>query len=403
MRRPVALAVALGALAVAWLGLRPTLERMRAEARRIETETDQMVAQAQTAGAKSTAVDVARRAAEANPTDVAGWLQLATAAQEAGLTDDALSAASKAVALNPVDPITQLALADIQQRARRYDEAIATYRGLLSREPNLPRAVAGLSYIYLALGWTIDANNLLEAALKAHPKDRPLRTALALACVQHNDAKRAESLLLGLRSESPEDPSLWGALTDMYFKASRPADALTVLEGASKQFPDDPRIPAGISQAFLALGKASDAERVAERALAGGNAIPSLRWHRGMALQRLGRHGESLEELETLYRAEPEYDGLRLVLGQALIRAGRKGEGQKMLAEHRALTARANRRSQASLRVSMNPKDAAAHLEMARIYAEDGNDGRMRAEASRAKELNPTLTEVDQLLSKERP
>ncbi len=403
MRRPIVLAVALGVLGAAWLGLRPTLERMRADARRIETETDRMVEQARTASGKSSAVEVARRAAEANPTDVAGWMQLATAAQEAGQVDDALSAAAKAVGLNPADPIPQLALADIQQRARRYDEAIATYRGLLSREPNLPRAVAGLSYIYLALGWTIDATKLLEAALKVHPKDRPLRTALALASVQHNDAKRAESLLLELRAESPEDPSLWGALTDMYFKASRPGDALKILEAASKQYPDDPRIPAGLAQAYLALGKADDARKVSSDALASGNTIPSLHWHLAMALQRLGRHAESLAQLERLYALEPEYDGLRLVLGQALVRAGRKDDGQKMLAEHRSRTTRANRRSQASLRVSMNPKDAAAHLEMARIYSEEGNDGRMRAEATRAKELNPRLGEADQLLAKERP
>lgn len=403
MRRPVVLGGLLVVAVGCFLALRPTLDRLKEDARRMDRETDQVLAKAGDLAQRTSAVEALQAATAANPSDANAWMQLASAAQEAGRIDVALEAARKAVALGPTDPTPLLALADIQQRGRRYDEAIATYRLLLSREPHLPRAVAGLSFIYLAMGWTLEARDLLEAALRTHPKERPLRTALALASIQHNDFKRAESLLLELRKEDPSDPSLWGALTDMYLKASRPADALSVLKTARETQGDDPRIAVGLAQAYLAMGKAADAASACADAQRSGNTPPALQWHHAVALQRLGKAAESLRELEALYAQEPEFDGLRLMLGQSLVRAGRREEGKRLLDAHRAGLAKANRRAQASLRVSMNPKDAQAHLAMARIYSEEGNDGRMRAEANRALELNPGLEEASRLLAEARP
>lgn len=403
MRRAIVLPGLLVGLLVCWLALRPTLERMRADARRIDAETEAMLARSREQDSRQSTLATAQAAVDANPDDVAALLQLASVAQEAGQVETALDAASRAVRQNPSDSVPALALADIQQRSKRYDEAIATYRGILSREPDLPRAVAGLSFIYLALGWTFDASNLLEAALKAHPDDRPLRTALALASIQHNDFQRAEKLLKGLEREQPDDPALWGAMADMYLKASRPADALAILKMAHVSHANDPRLATGIAQAQLALGKAAEAERVASEALAAGNRTPALRWHRAIALNRLGKQDQALAELEALYALEPEFEGLRLMLGQALVRAGRKAEGQGMLAAHRSGVAKAAVRSRASLKVSMNPKDAEAHLAMARIYADEGNEGRMRAEARRALELNPNLAAAKGLLEGARP
>ena len=403
MRRAIVLLGLLVGLLICWLALRPTLERMRADARRIDAETEAMLARSREQDSRQSTLATAQAAVDANPSDVAALLQLASVALEAGQVETALDAASRAVRQNPSDSVPALALADIQQRSKRYDEAIITYRRVLAAEPHQPRAVAGLSFIYLAMGWTIDATDLLEAALKAHPDDRPLRSALALASIQHNDFQRAEKLLKGLEREQPDDPALWGAMADMYLKASRPADALVIFEKARLSQSSDPRWAVGIAQAQLAMGKAAEAEKVAAEALAAGNETLALRWYRAIALNRLGKPDQALTELEALYSAEPEFEDLRLMLGQALVRAGRKSEGQAMLSAHKAASTKAAIRSRVILKVSMNPKDARAHLAMAKVYEQEGSDGRMRAEASRALELEPGLDEAKSILAKERP
>jgi len=282
-----------------------------------------------------------------------------------------------------------LAKADILQRAHRYDAAIEAYRALLAIEPNLPRAVAGLALIYLSMGWTAEARDLLDRAVLAHPGDRPLRTALALACVQHNEIAKAEGLLLGLQADAPDDPAVLGPLADLYLKASRPKEALSVLERARARFGDDPRIATGIAQACLAIGDADRAERECAAALRGAPSATPLLWQRALALQRLGRSAEATRVLEAVHGLEPSHESVRLLLGQAWIRAGKRKEGAELLAEHRAAVASASVRARASLKVSMNPRDAEAHFAMARIHRENGETGRMRAELRRVLEIDP--------------
>lgn len=389
MRRPVVLLVCLGAVSVAFLAMRPALRRMGESARSIDRETDRMVAEAGRDGALADALKRARAAAQASPSDPAVLVEWAGAAQDAGLPDEALEAIGRAERLRPGDPMPLLAKADILQRAHRYDEAIDAYKSLLKVEPNLPRAVAGLALIYLSMAWTAEARDLLERAVAMHGGDRPLRTALALACVQHNEFAKAEGILLGLQADAPADAAVQGPLADLYLKASRPKDALTVLERARARFGDDPRIATGIAQACLALGDARRAEAEAAKGLRSAPGTIPLEWQRALALQRLGRAEEATALLASIHARDPDHESVRLLLGQAWIRAGKRSEGAALLAEHRKGTAAAAARARASLKVSMNPRDPAAHLAMARIHRAEEATGRMRAELRRVLELDP--------------
>ena len=385
---------------MAFVALRPALQRMGENARSIDRETDRIEARADRGGVVAAALAKARDAAKATPSNPSAWIDLAGAAQDAGFPDEALSAVAEAARLRPGDPLPLLAKADILQRAHRYDEAIAAYRALLEVEPNLPRAVAGLALIYLSMAWTAEARDLLEAAVAVHAGDRPLRTALALACIQHNEFARAEGILLGLQADAPDDPTVQGPLADLYLKASRPKEALAVLERIRKRFGDDPRIATGIAQACMALGDAKRAESESAAGLSKAPGAVPLAWQRALALQRLGRTDEATRVLESIHATAPDHESVRLLLGQAWIRAGKRSEGAALLAEHRAATAKASRMARASLKVSMNPKDPAAHLEMARLHREAGETGRMRAELRRVLELDPGSHEARGMLAR---
>lgn len=397
-RRPLVLVGALAAVGAVFLALRPTLERMRAETRRIDQETAQALEQAQKVSQARGGLEDARRAVALRPDDPAAQLALAAAAQSAGQTDEARAAAQAAARLLPGDPTPTLALADIAQRARRYDEAIDLYRDALKASPNLPRAVSGLGLIYLTLGWTLDARTLLEAAVDAHPDDRPLKTALALACVQHSEFARAERLLLELRADAPDDPTLWGALSDLYLKASRPKEAIPILQAARAKDPADIRPLVGLAQAHLAAGDLAAAEKAAGDGLALDPKNLPLHYHLALILQRTGRPADALPHLETVHAAAPDFENVRLLLGQAWIRAGRADEGRRLLDAYRRASADSTRRTRVNLQVSMKPRDPQAHLEMARIYQRENSVGRMRAELRRVLELRPGDPEATRLL-----
>src|ERR1041384_2156432 len=81
-----------------------------------------------------------------------------------------------------------------------------------------------------SFGWPLEAEALLQPAVRAAPDNLYLKVGLALAYLQHENYDAADRLLQEVRSKAPEDTNLWGPLLPLYNKSHRYRDAINVAD-----------------------------------------------------------------------------------------------------------------------------------------------------------------------------
>ncbi len=393
MRSLLVLLLVLGGVYVALL---PWLRRLNAETERINRE--QRAAKTLPNQIVSTKLDEAHAAVTRAPNDPQARLNLASLFSEMGNLREAAAQAETVVRLRPTDTAALLFLAQVYQRDHRYDPAIQTYRALLALSPDDSQAAAGLSLIYLAFGWTSDARSVLERAIRAAPSDLHLKVALALVAVQHSDYHEAEKQLLLVRRLAPENAALWIPLIDLYIKSHRFTDAIKVSQDALAQMPNDVRLLNGMGQAFLDSGDAANAEAAFRRVL-DLDRDNIVAHHRLALCAKAARNPQdAVRHLEYVEKRAPEFEKTRLLLGQLYLQLHRTEEGQRLLREYESQRKAAQKHSRIGLIVSMNPKSADAHWQMALLYKEENDTPRMVVELRKTVELKPDHAGAKRLL-----
>ncbi|MCS6777134.1 MAG: tetratricopeptide repeat protein, partial [Chthonomonadaceae bacterium] len=344
------------------------------------------------------AIAQAEQTVRAQPGNVEARVHLARLLVEQGRYDAAAEAARSAFELRPNDTELLLLLADIYNRARKHAEAVATYRAILSVTPNEPRALVGLAYQYLSFGWVSDAITLLEPALKSLPDVPQVAVTLALACMQREDFKRAEQLLLQVRQRHPQDAQLWAPLLQLYNNSRQYDRALAVGQEAVAILPDNVAILTEIGQAQYGLNRLDEALATFQRVLTLQPGHLTALYTTGLCFHRRNRPSEAIPPLEEVYRQNPGYAQVRLFLGKLYVQTGRTAEGRRLLAEARKQEQDAQRLFRTSLRVAQNGQSAEAHYRYALAHREAGNLPRARLEVSRALELDPGHAQARRLL-----
>ncbi len=398
-RRTRALGLALVIVVCLYVGLLPILSQVAENTRNLEKETEQRLAAARAKSELKTELDTLREAAEATPRDIRAGLEYAAKLQQLGQSDRAAPFAEAAVEANPKDADALYLLADIYTRARRYEKAVPTWKRLLSVAPLDERGLAGLGWLYISFGWTIEARDLLAAAVKSVPNSLSLKVAHALACVQHSDYKRAEDLLLGVRAAAPDQPDLWMPLADLYLRMQKHRDAVRVAQDVLKLNPNDTRVRSIAAQSLYSLNNLAEAEENLNIILHADPENVPARYRLAVIYKRTDRSDQSRNGLEWVLARAPGYEQTRLLLGQAYVAAGRRGEGRKLLAEYKDAQLAGQKRERVNLILSMKPNSAEAHIRMAEVCRDEGNLSRAIVELVRATELEPKNSEAARLLS----
>jgi tetratricopeptide (TPR) repeat protein len=376
-------------LAILYVALLPRLRRMAADTARLQRDTAaRQAAAARLAGLRQ-ALDAARTQAASHPDSAPAQLELAMRLSETGQLDEAARHARVAARLQPHDPEPLLLLADIEHRARRYDAAVDAYKAALAIAPGNQRALTGLAFLYVAFGWPFDAEALLQPAVRAAPQNTYLKVALAAAYTQQQNWDAAERLLLEARHLAPDEVTLWSPLAHLYNQTHRERDAVAVAREALARRPGDTQMLNELGEAYYQLHDLPNAMAAFRQTVAVQPDDVTAHYDLGLCYQRLNQPEEAIRELEDVRRRDADFAQTRLLLGRLYLRDGRAAEGRRLLDESRRVEAREHRQARAGLLVSIHPRSAAAHWQMALIYREQGNRGRMIVEARKVLELDP--------------
>jgi Flp pilus assembly protein TadD len=199
--------------------------------------------------------------------------------------------------------------------------------------------------------------------------------------------------------------------------AGRDDEARALLERTLPEHPEAPILLFRTGRALQARGRAAEAVPLLERALEGDPGRGEVHYALGQCLVDLGRHAEAAPHLRAAFAAGVRRDLAGFDLARALASAGRPGEAAVVLEELASLELDAeSRRTLARLAVELGaaelarrflnqvlvhaPGDAATHLNLAVLHAQEGRFGDARSAARRALELRPGYPQAQALLER---
>ncbi len=132
----------------------------------------------------------------------------------------------------------------------------------MEREPDNPRALAGLGMSLNALERPDEARPVLDRALERAPTDRMARLALARSLTELGEFLRADELLRGLTEEEPGDREAWSFLATLRFRHGYHEQALEALDRCLALRPDDRDTRILRARSLVKLGRLPEAERL---------------------------------------------------------------------------------------------------------------------------------------------
>jgi len=242
-------------------------------------------------GKHEDALDVARRAAEANPCHAGLLAAYGDSAAEAWLIQDAEQAFRDAVHADPTFYYAQVRLAAILALQRRYQEARVLLTDLLAQQPDYNAARVELGRMLGDLGHYDEALSLLTEAAK--DPDEAIQARLAATRVYVNAGKPDEAIREAqIAASSSRDAETYATLADAFLAGG---DAEKAETAARQAIENDPTS----GQAYLALA----------RALAAGGEVEQSREHLATALRFSPYSAEALQFSGELRLDEGDFRG----------------------------------------------------------------------------------------------
>ncbi len=222
-----------------------------------------------------------------------------------------------------------------------------------------------------------EADQVLDAAVKADPRLVDARLALARHRLRRGDAQGAVTALEPLAAQAPALPELAALRIRALAAAGRALDASSLADLALRKTPGDPALLLAKAAALEAAGKADEAKLLFRDAAARepGAFEPRLALGR-LALAR-GDLADARVELAAAVEKGPREPAVQSVLGEL---AAAEGDGPA-----------AERAFQAAL--SLDPEFAAAEIGLAKLAIARGDVATARARLARALAVDPRNVE----------
>jgi tetratricopeptide (TPR) repeat protein len=149
--------------------------------------------------------------------------------------------------------------------AKRFDEAEKGFRAVLEKDPEDPRALAGMGYVRMQQSNFSGAISFLEQAKQDKSTDKGLDAALDTSrfwfimgegqrALDENDLTNAEKQYRAALAVRPAQPEALEGLSGTLLKAQQPAAALPILERYIQAKPTAPNAWRGLFLAHTAMG-----------------------------------------------------------------------------------------------------------------------------------------------------
>jgi transglutaminase-like putative cysteine protease/tetratricopeptide (TPR) repeat protein len=152
-----------------------------------------------------TAIDLLKRAVDADSSLKDGWYDLGLAYAGANHHTEAIAAFRKQIDLDPNHRHAHGDLAMELQQTGKTDEAIAAYRKHLEIAPYEKAMLKNLGLLLAQMGQDADARRELEAAAAIPPDDPETKMALAQVYARLGEKSQAQELMRGLTGSAGAD------------------------------------------------------------------------------------------------------------------------------------------------------------------------------------------------------
>jgi tetratricopeptide (TPR) repeat protein len=239
---------------------------------------------------------------------------------------------------------------------RDYGHAAQTLSQGLKLNPDMPTASAMLGMSYLETGQAEKAEEPLETALRASPKDALVQMALAKLRIHLHKYEGAVALLKSYTEEHPRDQEAWYLLGKTYLQLSEDSlgrinqidpnsvvahevageidESMHNYDGALVEYkkaidlaPNQAESHIHMASAFWSLGKWDSARTEFEAGLTHDPNNCTAHWKLGNAiLEADGEPGEALTHLNKAVELCPELMQARVDRARAWIKIGKQGD-----------------------------------------------------------------------------
>jgi tetratricopeptide (TPR) repeat protein len=315
--------------------------------------------------------------------------------------------------INPQNAQAQAKLAELMATSRNPEvlaEARKRARAAMDADPD---AVASLDAMAI-VEWNRESPEVseqhLERALQKVPGHMKSAVMLANIKLTTRDYDGAEQVLRDAVKASPESPELRVVLGNLYRFLKRPEKAEEELQAALRTKPDYAPALLDLARLRVATNRKPEAEEVYKRIAA----LPEKSYRPAYALYLLHLVDvkRGIVELERLYREDPQSRDIRSRLVSAYLADNRTSEAEQILA---AVIAKNNRDVPALLQraelliklgryqaaeqdvnkvLQYDATVAAAHVQLAQVFAARNEKLRQKQELAEALRLEPAALPV---------
>jgi tetratricopeptide (TPR) repeat protein len=220
------------------------------------------IAQAQS-GKGDEAAAALQRAANLDPRNEEGWLNLTRELMELKRHADALAAVQKGIAANPKSYALQLRLGAAYLAAGRYTEAENAFRALTTAGDPLPTSYVGLAQTLLREGRAVDAAYELAAAQQKIGQSFLLSYFMGLALERTGKRQEAIAAYREAVQLNPASSEAHLGVGKLELAAGRIVEATAELEEALRLSPGNAQARRLLSQAYQRAGNKERAEKYA--------------------------------------------------------------------------------------------------------------------------------------------
>jgi tetratricopeptide (TPR) repeat protein len=251
-----------------------------------------------------------------------------------------------------------------------------------------------LSEIYRRLGWVMDANLVIDQAVKLAPRSLPVLRERAMLDAQSGFQQDAQRWATTLTKRFPKSPYGFSLLADTHAEAGRWREAVTTGEQAIQRDPRDPAYLVRQAQYQLMRTDTPDPEaalRLLQQARSLDPQDLGARYWTGMAHLRQGRTREAVTELTRVYQEDPEFETVRFQLAELHRASGNRGEAERLRDEAKQQQRLRFDLDEALARARQQPRSAEAHVRLGRARMALKEHGPALIEFMAAERLDPSL------------
>jgi tetratricopeptide (TPR) repeat protein len=239
-----------------------------------------------------------------------------------------------------------------------------------------------------------EAQAELDQAQALAPQDPEVAFASAELAYRTLQMEKAERQFRRVVELDPRSAAALASLALVLLEQGQSQAAVDATRQAIALDPNDARLLALLGKGLLRLGRTKEAAEAVERALQGGVRGAEARATLGRARDLLGQTEAALRAFDEALRLDPQLPLAHFWRAECLKRTGRAREAERELDAYRRCQDRMERIFRLELKLTQDPTDVPAWLELARLRVERGYPSQAVPAVARAERLAPGDPEV---------